>query len=61
MLKKLRLSPSDIFSNDFQKNELKDTVVRGSFALIISQCTSFVLSMISAVVLARLLTPTDLG
>ena len=61
MLKKLRLSPSDIFSNDFQKNELKDTVVKGSFALIISQGTSFGLSMISAVVLARLLTPTDFG
>ncbi len=61
MLKKLRLYPSEVFSNDFQKNELKDTVVKGSFALIISQGTSFGLSMISAVVLARLLTPTDFG
>jgi PST family polysaccharide transporter len=61
VLKKLRLNPSDIFDNDFQKNELKTTVVKGGFALIISQGTSFALSMISAVVLARLLTPYDFG
>lgn len=61
MLKNLRLNPSEVFDNDFQKNELKSTVVKGGFALIISQGTSFGFNMISAVVLARLLTPSDFG
>lgn len=61
VLKKLRLNPSDIFNNDFQKNELKNTVIKGSFALIISQGSNVGFSLISAVVLARLLTPSDFG
>ena len=61
MLKKLRLYPSDIFNNDFQGQELKHTVVRGSLALAVSQGTTLGLSLISTIVLARLLTPTDFG
>lgn len=60
-LKNIRLFPSDIFNNDFQGQQLKHTVVKGSLALIISQGFSFGLSMISTLVLARLLTPSDFG
>lgn len=61
MFKKLRLYPSDIFSNDFQGQELRYTVVKGSMALVLSQGISFGLSMVNAMVLARLLTPSDYG
>jgi O-antigen/teichoic acid export membrane protein len=61
MFNNLRLNPSDIFNNDFQGQELRHTVVKGSLALVFSQGISFGLSMISTLVLARLLTPTDFG
>jgi O-antigen/teichoic acid export membrane protein len=61
MINNLRLNPSDIFNNDFQGQELKHTVVKGSLALVFSQGISFGLSMVSTLVLARLLTPADFG
>ena len=61
MLNKFRLNPSDIFSNDFQKQELRDTVVKGSLAQLIAQGLGFGLSMLNVIVLARLLTPYDFG
>jgi len=61
VLSKLRLYPSEIFVVDSQRQELKHTVVRGSLALMVSQGTTVGLSMISTIVLARLLTPTDFG
>jgi O-antigen/teichoic acid export membrane protein len=61
VLKKLRLDPSEIFINVSQGQEFKDNVVTGSIALVISQGSTVALSLISAVVLARLLTPYDFG
>ena len=61
MLNSLRLHPSDIFNNDFQGHELRHSVVKGSLALVFSQGISFGLSMVSTLVLARLLTPADFG
>ena len=61
MFNNLRLNPSDIFNNDFQGQELKHTVVKGSLALVLSQGISFGLSMVNTLVLARLLTPADFG
>jgi O-antigen/teichoic acid export membrane protein len=61
VLNNLRLNPSDIFSNDFQTQELRHTVVKGSLALVLSQGISFGLSMANTLVLARLLTPLDFG
>lgn len=61
MIKNIRLYPSDIFKNDFQKKELKHSAVSGSVALMVSQGASIGLSLISTVVLARLLTPDDFG
>lgn len=61
MLNSLRLKPSDIFSNDFQSQELRNTVVKGSLALVLSQGMSFSLSMVNTMVLARLLIPADFG
>ena len=61
MLNNLRLNPSDIFNNDFQGQELRHSVVKGSLALVFSQGISFGLSMVSTLILARLLTPADFG
>lgn len=61
MLTGLRLKPSDIFTNDFKKNELRHTIVKGSIALIASQGLSFGLSLANTLILARLLTPDDFG
>jgi O-antigen/teichoic acid export membrane protein len=61
MFNNLRLHPSEIFTNDFQSQELRHTVVKGSLALVFSQGISFGLSMVSTLVLARLLTPGDFG
>jgi O-antigen/teichoic acid export membrane protein len=61
MFNNLRLNPSEIFNNDFQSQELRHTVVKGSLALVFSQGISFGLSMVSTLVLARLLTPADFG
>ena len=61
MLNNLRLDPSIVFDDDLQTDELKSKTVKGGFALVISQGSSFAFSMISAVVLARLLTPDDFG
>jgi O-antigen/teichoic acid export membrane protein len=60
-LSKFRLLPSDIFSNEFQNQELKNTVVKGSMALVLSQGLSFGLSMINIMILGRLLFPSDFG
>jgi PST family polysaccharide transporter len=61
VLKRIRLDPSEIFKAVSQGEEFKDTVVTGSIALIFSQGSTVALSLISAVVLARLLTPYDFG
>lgn len=61
MLNNLRLNPTIIFNNDFQSQELKHTVIKGSLALLLSQGMSFGLSTINTLVLARLLTPADFG
>jgi O-antigen/teichoic acid export membrane protein len=61
MFNNLRLSPSEIFNNDFQGQELRHSVVKGSLALVFSQGISFGLSMANTLVLARLLTPADFG
>jgi len=61
MLKRLRLNPSEIFINSSQNEEFKDNVVTGSFAVVVSQGLTVALSLTSAVVLARLLTPYDYG
>jgi O-antigen/teichoic acid export membrane protein len=60
-LSKFRLHPSEIFSNEFQNQELKNTVVQGSMALVLSQGVSFGLSMANTMILARLLVPADFG
>jgi O-antigen/teichoic acid export membrane protein len=61
MFNNLRLNPSDIFNNDFQRQKLRHTVVRGGMALLLSQGISIGLSMINTLVLARLLAPSDFG
>jgi len=61
MSNSLRLNPSEIFSNNYRAQDLKHTVVQGSLALMFSQGLSFGLSMVSTLVLARLLTPSDFG
>lgn len=61
MLGELRLLPENIFSNDFKNKELRHDVIRGSFALLISQVMSVGLSMINTLILARLLVPSDFG
>lgn len=61
VFKKYRLNPSDIFNNEFKEKGLKQTAVKGSVALGISQGMSFGLSLTNTIVLARLLTPADFG
>lgn len=61
MVDNLRLNPSNIFNNDFNSQELRHTVVKGSLALVFSQGISFGLSIVSTMVLARLLIPADFG
>lgn len=61
MLKKHRIDPSIIFENHKQEGEFRDTVVRGSLATGLSQGIAMGFTIISAVVLARLLTPDDFG
>ncbi len=61
MLKKYRIDPSIIFDNNTQEGEFKDTVVKGSMATGLSQGVAMGFTIISAVVLARLLTPDDFG
>jgi len=61
VLQKHRIDPSIIFENNTQKGEFKDTVIRGSLATGLSQGGAMGLTIISAVVLARLLTPDDFG
>ncbi|MCK4988945.1 MAG: lipopolysaccharide biosynthesis protein [Bacteroidales bacterium] len=61
MLKKYRIDPSIIFDKDTQEGEFKDTVVKGSIATGLSQGVAMGFTIISAVVLARLLTPDDFG
>ena len=61
MLQKHRIDPSIIFDNDTQEGEFKDTVVKGSVATGMSQGLSMGFTIISAVVLARLLTPDEFG
>ena len=61
MLKKYRIDPSIIFDKDTQEGEFKDTVVKGSMATGLSQGVAMGFTIISAVVLARLLTPDDFG
>lgn len=61
MLKKHRIDPSIIFDNNTQEGEFKDTVVKGSLATGLSQGIAMGFTIISAVVLARLLTPDDFG
>jgi len=61
VLRKHRIDPSIIFDNDTQEGEFKDTVVKGSLATGLSQGIAMGFTIISAVVLARLLTPDDFG
>ena len=61
MLRKHRIDPSIIFNNNTQEGEFKDTVVKGSLATGLSQGIAMGFTIISAVVLARLLTPDDFG
>lgn len=61
MLKKHRIDPSIIFDNNTQEGEFKDTVVKGGLATGLSQGIAMGFTIISAVVLARLLTPDDFG
>ncbi len=61
MLRKHRIDPSIIFDNNTQEGEFKDTVVKGSLATGLSQGIAMGFTIISAVVLARLLTPDDFG
>ena len=53
--------PVDLLSTDHLQADLKGRSVRGGFLTITSQGTQFVISSISTVVLARLLTPADFG
>jgi O-antigen/teichoic acid export membrane protein len=61
VLSKHRLDPSVIFDNQTQGEEFKDTVVKGSLATGLSQGVAMGFTIVSAVVLARLLTPDDFG
>lgn len=61
MLNGLRLKVDDIVNNDFTGNEFKNTVARGSMIFILSQGINAGLNIINAMVLARLLTPSDFG
>jgi PST family polysaccharide transporter len=61
VLKKHRIDPSIIFDKDTQEGEFRDTVVKGSLATGLSQGIAMGFTIISAVVLARLLTPDDFG
>jgi len=61
VLRKHRIDPSIIFDNNTQEGEFKDTVVKGSLATGLSQGIAMGFTIISAVVLARLLTPDDFG
>ncbi len=61
MLRKHRIDPSIIFNNNTQEGEFKDTVVKGSLATGLSQGIAMGFTIISAVILARLLTPDDFG
>ena len=61
MLNKLRLNPSDIFSNDFQSKELRHTVVQGGMSQVLGGVMSFGISIVNTIILARLLTPADFG
>jgi O-antigen/teichoic acid export membrane protein len=61
VLRKHRIDPSIIFDNNTQEGEFKDTVVKGSLATGLSQGIGMGFTIISAVVLARMLTPDDFG
>ena len=61
MLKKYRIDPAIIFDSISHEGEFKDNVVKGSLATGMSQGASMGLTIVSAVVLARLLTPDDFG
>jgi PST family polysaccharide transporter len=61
VLQKHRIDPSIIFDNHTQEGEFKDNVVKGSFATGLSQGLAMGFSIVSAVVLARLLDPDDFG
>lgn len=61
MLKRHRIDPKIIFGKHSQDGEFKDTVVKGSLATGLSQGIAMGFTIISAVVLARLLTPDDFG
>ncbi|WP_430934253.1 lipopolysaccharide biosynthesis protein [Saccharicrinis sp. 156] len=61
VLNKLRLKPFEVFDSGFDKNGLKKAAVKGSMALMISQGSSFGLSLLNTIVLARLLSPSDFG
>lgn len=52
---------SPFFSREKLQNDLKNKSVRGAFIRIISTSVSAVLTMISTIVLARLLTPAEFG
>jgi len=60
-LSKLRLEPSLIFNEQNDATVRKESIVRGSLSLYVSQAFSFGLSLVNAIVLARLLTPYDYG
>jgi len=53
--------PVDLLSTDHLQADLKGRSVRGGFWTITSQGAQFVISSISTVVLARILTPSDFG
>jgi O-antigen/teichoic acid export membrane protein len=61
VLKNLRLNTTEIFQNNASGHGLKNTIVKGSVSLVISQGIGFGLSMINTIVLARLLLPDDFG
>lgn len=60
-LAKLRLSPHSVFDSSHLGVGLQSKVVRSGLSTISSQGLLFIIQMLTTVVLARLLTPTDYG
>ena len=58
---KFRLEPSILFNEQNDATVKKDSIIRGSLSLYFSQGVGFGLSLVNAIVLARILTPHDYG
>jgi len=54
-------NPDDFFATDGVRKDLTGLTLRGAAATIVSQAARFLISIVGAIVLARLLTPRDYG